>query len=76
MTERMCLGGCGRSTSRAGGRCRDCAPAHERGRHNRAYDTGAYRSARNRAVDEHRRQFGERCFPVRPTPPDGLAATR
>lgn len=43
------------------GRCPDCAPAAERRRHNRAYDTGAYRSARNAAVAAWVRAHGWRC---------------
>lgn len=61
MPETPCLG-CGQMEPLVDGRrCARCAPRRERARHNRVYDTAAWKRASREAIDAHVKVFGWVC---------------
>ena len=59
-TVTACLG-CGTQT-RHGSYCTACAPAVEKRRHNRAYDSGEWRRRRGEAITAHVARYGWVCL--------------
>ena len=59
-TITACLG-CGTQT-RHGWYCARCAPAVEKRRHNRAYDSGEWRQRRAEAIGAHVARYGWVCL--------------